>query len=62
MMCKNCNHEVVRFHLIGISGWTHRHGVTRDDTIHECKCGCREPEPSLIKTLRKWIGVMIHSS
>lgn len=35
-----------------IEGWTHSNGIPREDTIHECKCGCRNPEPDIFKTIK----------
>lgn len=55
MICKNCNHKLMRFSVIGITGWTHKYTIKSNDTIHKCRCGCKNPEPSLIKTIKNWI-------
>lgn len=44
MLCKHCKHEIIRYNLMGVSGYWHSQRKTKDNNFI-CFCDCDNPEP-----------------
>ena len=47
-ICKNCGHEIANAYIEERSdSWFHVDSYP--NKLYECKCGCKNPEPEVIK-------------